>query len=344
MAASPAPPDVATVKRYLPWVVASALFMEQLDSTIVNTAVPTMAASLQVDAAEPEGGRDELHPEPRRLHSGQWMDGRPLRHAPRVRTAVAIFTLSSILCGLAVNVPMLVAARILQGIGAAMMMPVGRLTIVRTFPKSDLLAAMNFVIIPALIGPCSAHGRRPHRALAVLAGDLLRQRAGGARGTRSHSSLHARLSRRETARPSISSASCCSARGTALLSWLLEMFGEHSIDATSAAILLLISLGLLAAMAGTRARRAYPLLQLALFRLRTFRVSVVGGLRHPAGHRRSAVPAAAALSARPRPAGVAIGVADDADRRRGDGHEIPVHARRSGAIRIPAGADREHGA
>ena len=66
---------------------------------------------------------------------------------------MAIFTLSSILCGLSLNAPMLVAARILQGIGAAMMMPVGRLAIIRTFPKSELLMAMNFVIIPALIGP-----------------------------------------------------------------------------------------------------------------------------------------------------------------------------------------------
>jgi len=48
---------------------------------------------------------------------------------------------------------MLVAARVLQGMGAAMMMPVGRLTIIRTFPKAELLGAMNFVIIPALIGP-----------------------------------------------------------------------------------------------------------------------------------------------------------------------------------------------
>src|SRR5260370_17998360 len=57
------------------------------------------------------------------------------------------------LCGWHVNVPMLVAARTLQGIGAAMMMPVGRLAIIRTYPKSELLMAMNFVIIPALIGP-----------------------------------------------------------------------------------------------------------------------------------------------------------------------------------------------
>ncbi|MFN7834641.1 MAG: MFS transporter [Burkholderiaceae bacterium] len=68
-------------------------------------------------------------------------------------TAVALFTLSSMLCGLALNVPMLVAARILQGMSAALMMPVGRITIIRTFPKAELLTAMNFVIIPALIGP-----------------------------------------------------------------------------------------------------------------------------------------------------------------------------------------------
>src|SRR6185312_13975816 len=68
-------------------------------------------------------------------------------------SAVCLFTAASVLCGLAVSVPMLVAARILQGVGAAMMTPVGRLAIVRAFPKSELLTAMNFVIIPALIGP-----------------------------------------------------------------------------------------------------------------------------------------------------------------------------------------------
>src|SRR5450830_1192027 len=97
------------IKSYLPWVVATALFMEQLDSTIVNTAIPAMAASLHVT---------------------------PLS----LKAVVTSYILS-------------LAARLLQGVGAAMMMPVGRLTIIRTFPKSQLLAAMNFVIIPALIGP-----------------------------------------------------------------------------------------------------------------------------------------------------------------------------------------------
>ncbi|MCG6965043.1 MAG: MFS transporter, partial [Chromatiaceae bacterium] len=141
------------VKRYLPWVVAAALFMEQLDSTIVNTAVPAMAASLQV---APLSLKAVVASYILSLAVGipvsGWMADR--FGTRRVfGSAVAVFTLASILCGLAVNVPMLVAARILQGIGAAMMMPVGRLAIIRTFAKSELLVAMNFVIIPALIGP-----------------------------------------------------------------------------------------------------------------------------------------------------------------------------------------------
>ena len=142
-----------TVKRYLPWVVATALFMEQLDSTIVNTAIPAMADSLQ---ATPLSLKAVVASYILSLAvcipvSGWMADRYGTRRV--FSTAVVIFTLSSILCGLAVNVPMLVAARILQGMGAAMMMPVGRLAIIRTFPKSELLMAMNFVIIPALIGP-----------------------------------------------------------------------------------------------------------------------------------------------------------------------------------------------
>src|SRR5689334_23455804 len=145
--------DTSTAKRYLPWLVATALFMEQLDATIVNTAIPSIAASLNVT---PLSLKAVVTSYILSLAVGipvsGWMADR--FGTRRVfGTAVAVFTLASILCGLAVNVPMLVAARIVQGAGAAMMTPVGRLAIVRTFPKSELLKAMNFVIIPALIGP-----------------------------------------------------------------------------------------------------------------------------------------------------------------------------------------------
>ena len=142
-----------TVKRYLPWVVATALFMEQLDSTIVNTAVPAMAASLHVTPLSLKAVvTSYILSLAVCIPVSGWMADRfGMRRVFGI--AVAVFILSSILCGLAVNVPMLVAARILQGLGGAMMMPVGRLAIIRTFPKAELLTAMNFVIIPALIGP-----------------------------------------------------------------------------------------------------------------------------------------------------------------------------------------------
>lgn len=142
-----------TVKRYLPWVVAMALFMEQLDSTIVNTAIPAMAAGLRVTPLSLKAVvTSYILSLAVCIPVSGWMADRfGTRRVFGI--AVAVFTGSSILCGLAVNVPMLVVARILQGLGAAMMMPVGRLAIIRAFPKAELLRAMNFVIIPALIGP-----------------------------------------------------------------------------------------------------------------------------------------------------------------------------------------------
>jgi MFS family permease len=192
-------------------------------------------------------------------------------------SAIAIFTFSSILCGLSLNAPMLVAARILQGIGAAMMMPVGRLAIIRTFPKSELLRAMNFVIIPALIGPLlgpTVGGLIVHwltwrdiffvNVPVGLAALLLAYR-------------HMPDYRAEAPRPLDIIGLVLFGSGTALLSWLLEIFGEHHLDATSAAILLLLSISLLAAYAWHARQTSYPLLRLALFRVRTFRVSVMGG-------------------------------------------------------------------
>ena len=140
-------------KKYLPWLVATALFMEQLDSTIVNTAVPAMAASLHVTPLSLKAVvTSYILSLAVCIPISGWMADRfGTRRVFGI--AVALFTFASILCGLAVNAPMLVATRILQGMGAAMMTPVGRLAIIRTFPKSELLRAMNFVIIPALIGP-----------------------------------------------------------------------------------------------------------------------------------------------------------------------------------------------
>ena len=267
----------ATVKRYLPWVVAIALFMEQLDSTIVNTAVPSMAASLNV---EPLSLKAVVTSYILSLAVGIPVSGWIADRYGTKRvfaSAVAIFTVASVMCGLSVNVPLLVAARILQGLGAAMMTPVGRLAIVRTFPKSELLVAMNFVIIPALIGPLlgpTVGGLIVHWlswreiffvnvpigaiALAIIFRHMPDYRSGATQ-------------------PLDVVGLVLFGSGTALLSWLLEIFGEHHIDATSAGVLFLVSTSLLGAYAWHARRLEHPLLRLTLFRARTFRVSVAGG-------------------------------------------------------------------
>src|SRR6201993_4393350 len=149
--ATTAPSD--TSKRLLPWLVAVAFFMELLDTTILNTAVPAISEALHVG---PLSMKAVLASYTLSLAvfipiSGWVADRFGTRRV--FATAIGLFTLGSLLCGISNDIRLLVACRILQGCGGAMMVPVGRLTLVRTFAKSELIQAMSFVAIPALIGP-----------------------------------------------------------------------------------------------------------------------------------------------------------------------------------------------
>ena len=147
------PQPAASSKRLLPWLVAVAFFMESLDTTILNTAVPAIAAALHVT---PLSMKSVLASYTLSLAvfipiSGWMADRFGTRRV--FASAIGLFTLGSLLCGISSNIHLLVACRILQGCGGAMMVPVGRLTLVRTFAKSELIRAMSFVAIPGLIGP-----------------------------------------------------------------------------------------------------------------------------------------------------------------------------------------------
>jgi EmrB/QacA subfamily drug resistance transporter len=137
----------------IPLIVGAAQFMHQFDGAVIATALPSMAASLNED--------------PIRLNlaitsyllalavfvpvSG-WMADR--FGARRVFiSAILVFTGSSVLCGLAHSLIELVAYRTLQGIGGAMMTPVGRVIVVKSVPKLQLVQAMNYITIPAVLGP-----------------------------------------------------------------------------------------------------------------------------------------------------------------------------------------------
>src|SRR5271154_7104010 len=259
--ATPASPPALSEssKRLLPWLIAVAFFMESLDTTILNTAVPTIAAALHV---APLSMKAVLASYTLSLAvfipiSG-WMAD---RFGTRLvfASAIGLFTLGSFLCGISSDIHLLVACRILQGCGGAMMVPVGRLTLVRTFAKSELIRVMSFVAIPALIGPM----------LGPIAGGLI------------VGYLHWRFIffvnipiglvgllmvyihlpdyREETSHPLDVVGLILFGSGIALLSYVLEIFGEHTLSVREILGLLAISTLLLGGYGLHATRTRFPL-------------------------------------------------------------------------------------
>ncbi len=271
-----APSD--TAKRLLPWLVAVGFFMESLDTTILNTAVPAIAQALDV---APLSMKAVLASYTLSLAvfipiSG-WMANR--FGTRRVfASAIGIFTLGSFLCGISHDIHWLVACRVLQGCGGAMMLPVGRLTMVRTFPKSELIAATSFVAIPGLIGP--------------MLGPLL----GGLIIGYFHWSViffvnipigmcglymvyrHLPNYREQRNYPLDIVGLVLFGSGVALLSYVLEVFGETTLSGREILGLLAISAALLGAYGLHTVRTPHPLLRLGLVRIRTFRVAITSNL------------------------------------------------------------------
>src|ERR1700736_1037748 len=147
------PGGMLPLRILVPLIVACALFMENLDATVLSTALPAIA--------------HDLHQGPIQLKlaltsylltlavfipASGWVAD---RFGTRIvfRLAILIFALGSALCGFAGSIRWLVAARALQGVGGAMMVPVGRLVILRTIPRSEFVGALAWLTIPALVGP-----------------------------------------------------------------------------------------------------------------------------------------------------------------------------------------------
>ncbi len=269
-------PGVAS-KRLLPWLVAMAFFMESLDTTILNTAVPAIAQALGV---VPLSMKAVLASYTLSLAvfipiSGWMADRFGTRRV--FSSAIGIFTLGSLLCGLSTNIHELVACRILQGCGGAMMVPVGRLTLVRTFAKSELIRAMTFVVIPALIGPMLGPflgglivGYFPWRVIFFVNIPI---------GLLGLYFVYRHLPdyRAESTPPLDFIGLVLFGSGIALLSYVLEVFGEHSLSAREILGLLAISILLLAAYGWHAVHYEFPLLRMTLMRIRTFRAAVGGG-------------------------------------------------------------------
>lgn len=134
-------------------IVATALFMQNLDSTVIATALPAMAKSFHADPLHMSVTLTSyLISLSVFIPASGWVADH--FGAKRVfRAAIVIFTVASVLCGFAGSLWFMVAARILQGLGGAMMLPVGRLVLLRSVSKQQMIAAMSWITMPALVGP-----------------------------------------------------------------------------------------------------------------------------------------------------------------------------------------------
>lgn len=139
--------------RALAFLVAGAFFMENLDGTVITTALPQIARSLRTDAVGLNVGITAyLLALAAFVPMSGWLADR--RGARTVFAwAIAVFTASSVLCGLAQSVPQFTLARVAQGIGGAMMVPVGRLVVLRNTQKRDLVNAISTIVWPGLVAP-----------------------------------------------------------------------------------------------------------------------------------------------------------------------------------------------
>ena len=147
------PAGAGWMLHLVPLIVACALFMENLDSTIIATALPGIASSLHEDPLHLSLAISSyLLSLSIFIPVSGWMADR--YGARRVfRNAIVVFVIGSVACAAAMDIGELIVARILQGVGGAMMVPVGRLVLVRQVPKSELVSAMAWLTIPALIAP-----------------------------------------------------------------------------------------------------------------------------------------------------------------------------------------------
>jgi EmrB/QacA subfamily drug resistance transporter len=142
-----------TTKKVLPIILATSIFMQMLDSTILNTSITAIARDLNESPLEMQNAIISyvLTLALFMPVSGFLSDKFGTRKV--FIFALFLFSIGSLLCALSQSLNHLIFARVIQGIGGSLMTPVGKLALIRTFPKNELLQAMNFAIIPALIGP-----------------------------------------------------------------------------------------------------------------------------------------------------------------------------------------------
>lgn len=260
------------------WVVAVGFFMQTLDSTIVNTALPAIAAS--------------LNESPLRMQSviiaysltmavvipaSGWLADR-FGTRTIFQAAIVLFVAGSLLCAEAGSLTALVIARVVQGVGGAMLLPVGRLAVLRSFPREQYLAALSFVAIPGMIGPLIGPtlGGWLTQALSWHWIFLINVPVGLIGGI---ATMRFMPNSRLTGMGRFDlSGYLLLATAMVSLSFALDGLADLGFEHVTVLMLLIASFAALSAYALHATRKAEPLFSLALFRIHTFSVGLLGNL------------------------------------------------------------------
>jgi len=261
----------------LPWIAAMAFFMQALDATILNTALPAIAQSLDRSPLAMQSAVISYTLTVAMLIpvSGWLADRYGTRKVFIV--AVSLFTIGSLACALSGSLSMLVISRIVQGVGGAMMMPVARLALLRAYPRSELLPVLNFVTMPGLVGPI----------LGPLLGGLLVTYATwhwiflinipiGIAGI-----IYARKYMPDFTTPRRRFdllGFLLFGLGLVLITSGIELLGERIVAGWIAGAVLLSGILLLLFYIGHARRHPMPLIGLPMFKTRTFSVGIIGNI------------------------------------------------------------------
>ena len=329
-------------QRLIPLIVATALFMENMDSTVIATSLPAIAADIGTSPLTLKLAiTSYLLSLAVFIPASGWTAD---RFGARMvfSIAIAVFMVGSIGCALSSSVTDFVIARIVQGIGGAMMTPVGRLVLLRSIDKSALVNAMAWVTVPALVGPVigpplggfittyfSWHWIFLINIPIGLLGIFMALR-------------YIDPIRSEDPERFDLYGLVLAGIGLGGIAFGLSVAGLNLLPWTI--VVALVAIGTISmTLYVIHARRtASPVLDFSLLRLPTMRASHHRRLPVPPRHRRAAVPAAAVDAGRLRPVAVPIGPRDVCLRGRRHGHEDAGRAHHP-HLRLPQHDDHQRG-
>jgi EmrB/QacA subfamily drug resistance transporter len=265
-------------KNIILFIVSFAMFMEAVDATIINTAIPVMAHSLQVNPIDLKSALiSYLLSLAIFIPISGWIADK-FGHKVVFMTALIVFTLSSIWCGFTTNLSELICARVIQGLGGSLTMPVGRLIILRTCERHELISKMSIVIMVASLG----------LMLGPLLGGIITESFSwrwifwvnvpvGVLAVALSSKLLPFMPPKPVP-PLDKLGFILFGSGLATLTLGLSIFSGSNITSTQALITLLTAVVLLIGYTKHSYQKKNPIVKIELFRIRTFRISIIGNL------------------------------------------------------------------